>query len=173
MPTQNATRYQPCLLDRLADNQPGHVEEGGRARMVTPQAYEAGLLRDLEWLLNCNAHVPDVEGQHNPLFDFPHAEQSVINFGVRQTVGQSAFEIHELERRLVHAIRTFEPRINSSTLAVKGRLEGNAVYFEIDAEYWAEPVPLRKLIKTKVDLETGSAEVLTGGDKLKGGPSGT
>ncbi|MFT3867644.1 MAG: GPW/gp25 family protein [Nibricoccus sp.] len=169
MSAQSVTRFQPCLIDRLADNQPGNNEESGRARMVTPQAYEAALIRDLEWLLNCNAQIPEVEGKRNPLFDFPHAEKSVINFGVRQAVGQSAFEIHELERRLTQAIRTFEPRINPNTLAVKGQVEGNAVFFEIDAEYWAEPVPLRKLIKTKVDLETGSAEVLTGGEKFKGG----
>lgn len=169
MSAQSVTRFQPCLIDRLADNQPGNTEESGRARMVASQAYEAALLRDLEWLLNCNAHVPEVNGRRNPIFDFPHAAQSVINFGVRQAVGQSACEIHELERRLVDAIRTFEPRINPNTLAVKGQIEGNSVFFEIDAEYWAEPVPLRKLIKTKVDLETGSAEVLTGGEKLKGG----
>jgi len=172
MSAQSVTRFQPCLIDRLADNQPGNKEESGRARMVTPQAYEAALLRDLEWLLNCNSHVPVVEGRRDPVFDYPHAEQSVINYGVRQAVGQSAFEIHELERRLVHAIRTFEPRINPNTLSVKGQVEGNAVCFEIDVEYWAEPVPLRKLIKTKVDLETGSAEVLTGGEKLKGGVAG-
>ncbi|MFT3784265.1 MAG: GPW/gp25 family protein [Nibricoccus sp.] len=171
MSAQSVTRYQPCLIDRLADNQPGAKEEAGRARMVTPQAYEAALLRDLEWLLNCNAQIPVVEGEKNPLFDYPYAEQSVINFGVRQAVGQSAFEIQELERRIVHAIRTFEPRINPNTLSVKGRVEGNSVFCEIDAEYWAEPIPLRKLIKTKVDLETGNAEVLTGEERLRTGPN--
>jgi type VI secretion system protein ImpF len=89
---------------------------------------------------------------------------------VRQSVGQSAFDIHELERRIVQAIRTYEPRINPNSLSVKGKIEGSAVFFEIDAEYWADPVPLRKLIKTKVDLETGAAEVITGGDKLKATP---
>jgi len=163
------TRYQPCLIDRLTDDQPNHQEEGSRTRVVSPQAYEAALHRDLEWLLNCNAQVPEIGGEHCPLFDYPHAILSVINYGVRQAVGQSAFDIHDLERRLHQALCTFEPRINPNTLSVKGRLQGNTVYCEIEAEYWAEPVSLRQLIKTKVDLETGSAELLTGGAKSIGG----
>lgn len=163
------TRYQPCLIDRLADDQPNHKEEGNRTRVVSTQVYEAALHRDLEWLLNCNAQVPEVGGERCPLFDYPHAALSVINYGVRQAVGQSALDIRDLERRLYHALCTFEPRINRNTLSVKGCLEGNAVYCEIEAEYWAEPVPLRQLIKTKVDLETGCTELLTGGAKPKRG----
>ena len=161
------SRYQPCLLDRLADDQPSCKVEDSRARVVSPSAYEGALRRDLEWLLNCNAHVPEVNGERCPLFDFPQAVLSVINYGVRQAVGQSALDIHDLERRLCHALRTYEPRINPHTLSVKGRLEGNTIYCEIDAEYWAEPVPLRQLIKTKVDLETGNAELLTGSGARK------
>jgi len=156
------TRYQPCLIDRLADDQPNNKEEGIRGRIVSPQAYEAALHRDLSWLLNCNAHVPEVNGERCPLFDFPQAAISVINFGVRQVVGQSALDIHDLERRLHQALCVYEPRINHNTLSVKGRMEGNTIYCEIDAEYWAEPIPLHQLIRTKVDLETGSAELLTG-----------
>ncbi|MBK9991122.1 MAG: GPW/gp25 family protein [Verrucomicrobia bacterium] len=161
MPPVVINRYQPCLIDKLMDSQPASRDDG-RSRAVSAQAYEAGLLRDLEWLLNCNAHVPVVDGKYNPLFDFPDAQNSVVNYGVRQLVGQSAFEVRDFEQRIATAIRTFEPRINPQTLVVKGRIEGNSVYCEIDAEYWAEPIPLRKLIKTKVDLETGSAEVLSG-----------
>jgi len=164
------TRYQPCLIDRLVDDQPNNKEEGSRTHTVSPQAYEAALHRDLEWLLNCNAQVPAVGGLRNPLFDYPHAMLSVINYGVRQAVGQSAFDVHDLERSLYHALCTFEPRINYNTLSVKGRLDGNTVYYEIEAEYWAEPVPFRQLIKTKVDLETGSAELLTGANR---GPMGS
>lgn len=163
------TRYQPCLIDRLADDQPNQREEGSRTRTVSPQAYEAAVHRDLEWLLNCNAHVPEVNGMRSPLFDFPQAMLSVINYGVRQAVGQSALDVHDMEKRLYHALCTFEPRINPNTLSVKGLLEGNTVYCNIEAEYWAEPIPFRQLIKAKVDLETGSAELLTGGSKSKGG----
>jgi type VI secretion system protein ImpF len=162
------TRYQPCLLDRLADDQPNYKEEEGRSRVVSPQAYEASLRRDLEWLLNCNAHVPEINGELCPLFDYPYAVLSVINYGVRQAVGQSALDVHDVEKRLYHALSTYEPRINRGTLLVKARMEGNAMFCEIEAEYWADPVPLQQLIKTRVDLETGNAELLSGsGVKLK------
>lgn len=160
------TRYQPCLIDRLSDDHPNEVHEDGRARVLSPQVYEAAIRRDLEWLLNCNAHLPEEGGVECPLFDFPEAALSVVNYGVRQAVGSSALDMQEIERRLMHALRTFEPRINPSSLSVKATLEGHAVFCEIDAEYWAEPVPLRQLIKTKVDLETGSAEVISGAGKV-------
>jgi len=35
----------------------------------------------------------------------------------------------------------------------------NALSFEIEADLWAEPVPLRLLLSTDLDLETGHIKV--------------
>ncbi len=161
MPSTNIIRYQPCLLDKLVDNSLAGGDASRTAGLST-QAYEAGLMRDLEWLLNSHAHVPVVAGCKNPLFEYPHARDSGINYGIRQMVGSASYSAKDFEERITLAIRIFEPRINPQTLMVKARLEGNAVFCEIEAEYWAEPVPIHKLIKTKMDLETGSAEMLSG-----------
>jgi type VI secretion system protein ImpF len=45
-------RLQPCLLDRLTDDQPEKHEESRTQRIVSLQRYKAGVLRDLEWLFN-------------------------------------------------------------------------------------------------------------------------
>jgi type VI secretion system protein ImpF len=35
----------------------------------------------------------------------------------------------------------------------------NVIEFEIHGELWAQPVPLEVLLRTKVDLEAGQAQV--------------
>lgn len=156
-------RHQPCLLDRLTDDQPSQSVESSQERVVSPAKYRDGLLRDIHWLFNSSAHVPDGDHSDNTLFEFPNAVESGINFGVRQLMGQTSVNIKEIERRLYQAIRSFEPRINPNTLFIKARREENAIICDIEADYWAEPVSLRHLIKTKVDLETGQVDLSGGG----------
>jgi type VI secretion system protein ImpF len=36
----------------------------------------------------------------------------------------------------------------------------NAMRFDIEAELWAQPLPLRLFLRTEIDLETGSATVM-------------
>jgi type VI secretion system protein ImpF len=38
-------------------------------------------------------------------------------------------------------------------------MEQNTLTFEIEAELWGEPLPLRLLLRTIIDLEDGSATV--------------
>src|SRR5262245_57623150 len=56
-------RLQPCLLDRLTDDEPHKKEESRNARAISHQKYRRGVLRDLEWLFNTSAYlnVPDAE----------------------------------------------------------------------------------------------------------------
>jgi type VI secretion system protein ImpF len=39
----------------------------------------------------------------------------------------------------------------------------NALSFYIEAELWAQPIPLRLFLKTEIDLEAGSAQVIEAG----------
>ena len=52
-------KLQPCLLDRLTDDEPGKREESRGQRIISLQRYKAGVLRDLEWLFNSIGHFPD------------------------------------------------------------------------------------------------------------------
>jgi type VI secretion system protein ImpF len=158
-------KLQPCLLDRLTDEEPSRTEESRNQRIVSIQRYRRGVLRDLEWLFNASAHLP-VEGKEEfRLGDYPEACRSVINFGTRQLCGLIAPDMAELEREMSEAIQVFEPRIIGHTLNIRASLKRNIVAFELSGELWATPVPEKLFVKTIIDLETGQCNI---GDGVHG-----
>jgi type VI secretion system protein ImpF len=158
-------RLQPCLLDRLTDDDPANSQESRNQRMVLLPRYKRGVLRDLEWLFNCSAHLPEEGSEKFQIGLFPEAAASVINFGTRHLCGLVAPDMRELERQLAAAIQIFEPRIIRNTLSVKATIERHLISFEIRGDLWANPVPEHLLISTKIDLETGQASL---GDRSDG-----
>lgn len=148
-------KLQPCLLDRLTDEEPDKTEESRNQRVVSLQRYKRGVLRDLEWLLNTSAHLPEEGSKRVRLSDYPEAYRSVLNFGSRHLCGLLAPDTGELERQLHDAIHFFEPRILRHSLTVKAVMDHQAVAFDIQGEIWANPIPEHLFIKTKIDLETG------------------
>jgi type VI secretion system protein ImpF len=148
-------RLQPCLLDRLTDDEPENSQESRQQRVVPLQKYKRGVLRDLEWLFNCSAHLPEEGKAKFHLDDYPEAARSVVNYGTRHLCGLVSPNMRELERRLAEAIQLFEPRIIRHTLSVKATMQRHLMFFEIRGELWANPMPERLFINTKVDLETG------------------
>jgi type VI secretion system protein ImpF len=148
-------KLQPCLLDRLTDDDPKSTEESRTQRVISLSRYKRGVLRDLEWLLNASAHIPEEGGQSLPLARFPEAYRSVVNFGVRHLCGLIAPDMEGLEHEMADAIQLFEPRITRNSLTVKALKERHIVGLEIRGELWANPVPEQLFIRTKIDLETG------------------
>ncbi|MFO1498152.1 MAG: type VI secretion system baseplate subunit TssE [Verrucomicrobiota bacterium] len=148
-------RLQPCLLDRLTDEEPEKPDESRAQRVISHQKYRRGVLRDLGWLFNTDAYVqpPGVDNFH--LKDYVEAHRSVINYGIRQLCGQTSLDLARLQEDLAEAIRVFEPRIAARTLVVHADIERNLVTFEIEGELWANPLPDHLYVKTTVDLETG------------------
>ena len=153
-------KLQPCLLDRLTDEEPDKHVETRQSRTVSLQKYRRGVLRDLEWLFNSHAYL-SVEGLETfKLRDYPEAFRSVINFGIRQVFGLTTpGDLHQWQEELSEALRVFEPRINTRGLNVRvSRGDGadpNLVKFEVEGELWANPLPEHLHLKTKVDIETG------------------
>ncbi len=147
-------RLQPCLLDRLTDDEPDKREESRSQRVVSHQKYRRGVLRDLEWLFNTSAYIrlPGYESFH--LSDFPEAYRSVINYGTRQLCGLTAPDMDKLQHELTEALQIFEPRIAAHTLHVRTDLDRNLVTFEVNGQLWANPLPEQLHLKTMVDLET-------------------
>jgi type VI secretion system protein ImpF len=147
-------RLQPCLLDRLTDDQPEKREESRTQRIVSLQRYKAGVLRDLEWLFNSIGHYPD-EGVGELTFgDYEDAFRSVLNFGIRQLYGRLAPDLEEIEHQLTSALIVFEPRINRQTLRVKVTLDRNLLSIDLNGELWVNPLPEKLFIKTLLDLES-------------------
>jgi type VI secretion system protein ImpF len=155
-PSVPSERLLPCLLDRLADDEPALQKESRASRVISIQRYRDAVLRDLQWLLNSKAH-PEDDGTA----DFPNIARSVVNFGIQDLAGRvtSSFDVRDLEVEIADAIRRFEPRILPRTLVVTAVSDAgtspNVLAFEIRGELWATPVPEQLYIKTEIDLETG------------------
>ena len=154
---------QPCLLDRLTDDVPGSAQESRAQRVVSHQRYRQGVLRDLEWLLNTGAPLPE-DGRFK-LRDFPEAQKSVLNYGMRHIAGLTAPNMDVLCREMMEVIRVFEPRIDPATLSVAASMERNMIFFEIRGELWARPMPEQLFLKTQMDLEVGLCVI---GDRAHG-----
>jgi type VI secretion system protein ImpF len=152
-------KLQPCLLDRLTDDEPGKQEESRSQRVISLQRYKRGVLRDLEWLFNASAHLPEEGRNRLRLSDYPEAFRSVINFGTRQLCGLIAPDMESLERELADAIQLFEPRILRNSLVLKATMEHQVVSFEVFGEIWANPIPEKLFIKTQIDLESGQCSL--------------
>jgi len=150
-------KLQPCLLDRLTDDDPRTTEESRNQRIISLARYKRGVLRDFEWLLNASAHLPGEVGGGFRLRDFPEACRSVINYGTRHLYGLIAPDMDELERELTEVIYAFEPRLIRNTVAVRTRMERHVIELEIRGELWASPLPEQLFIKTKIDMETGQS----------------
>jgi type VI secretion system protein ImpF len=150
-------RLQPCLLDRLTDDDPKNTEESRTQRVISLGRYKKGVLRDIEWLLNCSAIVP--RPNDPDLDDFPEVKKSVLNFGTRQLCGLVGPDMDEFERELAEALHLFEPRILQNSVTIKTSKERNIVGLEINGDLWANPVPERLYIRTKIDLETGQTSI--------------
>jgi type VI secretion system protein ImpF len=153
-------KLQPCLLDRLTDEQPAVAVESRYQRVVSATRFKEGVLRDLRWLFNTQRHRPD-EG----LDAFPQVARSVLNFGLRDYAGMFSEkrDLHEVEREITDTLLFFEPRIIRHTLQVRVIPDEEAgdqpnphrVSLQISADLWAQPTPEKFFAKTTIDLETG------------------
>jgi type VI secretion system protein ImpF len=106
------------------------------------------------------------------LDDHPLVAKSVLNFGLPDLAGRTASTVDaaSLEQAIRKVILDFEPRLVARTLRVKlvvddKQMNHNAMSFDIEAELWAQPLPLRLFLRTAVDLETGSVDVIDQGSK--------
>lgn len=148
-------RLQPCLLDRLTDDEPQKKEESRAQRVVSIQRYRKGVLRDLAWLFNTSAHLPSEGKRQFKISDYPEAARSVLNYGTRQLFGLTAPDMEALEQEIQQAIATFEPRVLPNTFFVKATMDRQVVTIEVSGELWANPIPEKLFIKTKIDIEAG------------------
>jgi len=148
-------KLQPCLLDRLTDDDPKNTLESRAQRVISLQRYRQGVMRDLQWLFEASAHLPEEGDGTFSLEDYPEALHSVINFGIRHLFGVMSMNMRDLERQLNQALSTFEPRILRNSLKVRSRMEGNVIVLDVEGELWANPLPEHLHIRTKLDIESG------------------
>jgi type VI secretion system protein ImpF len=154
-------RRQPCLLDRLSDDEPGVAQESRDRRVISVPQLRRGVLRDMEWLLNSSCRFTPEEAAEYPL-----AAASVVNFGIPDLCGLTASSVDpkQIERMVHNTILMFEPRVMRRSVEVNAvarpdDMGPNAVAFVIRGQLWAQPMPEPLYLKTDVDLETGHCSV--------------
>ena len=154
-------KLQPSLLDRLTDDDPGSTVESREQRVLSMQRLRELVMRDLAWLLNCECF----ESIEN-LDEVPHVRTSVLNYGIPALSGTtlSGTNLETLEKRIVAAVRHFEPRILADSLTVRAsssdaEMSRKALSIEIEGELWAQPIPQRLFLRTEVDLDTGNVTI--------------
>jgi len=154
-------RLQPSLLDRLTDDRPEDRQESRDKHVLSPSRLRDFVRRDLTWLLNTTSLASLQE-----LEEFPDVMHSVVNFGMPGMAGRvaSTIDVRQMERNLLRVISDFEPRLMKNTLKVKlvhndQKMDVNAMSFDIEAELWAQPLPLRLFLRTDIDLENGGVKV--------------
>lgn len=157
----NRERIQPCLLDRLTDDEPQSKAESRDKRVMSSPQVRKSVLRDLGWLLNTSQRFSRGE-----LDDFRNVATSVVNYGIPDMVGLTASGVDpvSIERRMIEAIQLYEPRIIRRGLTIRAvadqdEMSPNAVTFEIKGDLWAQPLPESMYVKTSVDLETGQVNL--------------
>jgi len=155
-------RLQPSLLDRLIDDEPDHLQESRERRVLSLPRLREAVLRDLAWLFNTTnlAVAEDLKA-------YPDVARSVLNFGMPELTGTTVAGLDSvaLARQVQECICHFEPRLRRQTLEVRvthapQESHHRALEFEIVGELLANPVPLQLFLKTEIDLENGTAEVV-------------
>ena len=156
-------RLQPCLLDRLTDEQPEVTVESRSQRVVSLARFKEGVMRDLRWIFNSQRHR-EQEG----LDEFPQVYQSVFNFGLRDFTGMftEMSDVREIEREIADTLLFFEPRIIRRSLQIKvyrdeevgAQTNPHRINLQISADLWAQPAPEKFFAKTVIDLDTGECK---------------
>ena len=154
-------RLQPSLLDRLTDEEPEQLQESGEKRVLSWQRLRDSVRRDLASLLN-TANLESVRD----LSEYPEVERSTLNFGIPDLTGKTASSLDAtaLVRVIRNAILQFEPRLLRNSVKVQvvrsESHDANAICFAIEADLWAQPLPLRLYLRTELNLEDGEARIM-------------
>lgn len=154
-------RLQPSLLDRLTDTEPDKKVESRERRVLSPAQLRQSVQRDLAWLFNA-IRLDAVQD----LAQYPEVANSVLNYGFPDLAGRtvSSVEVPSLERTLRKVIWDFEPRLLRESVKVTlskdpEQVGHNALRFDIEADLWSDPIPIRLYLRTEIDLEDGSVRV--------------
>lgn len=153
-------RLQPSLLDRLTDDEPHTQTESRDKRVLSMHKLRQLVLRDVSWLLNTDSMVSVTD-----LTDYPEVAKSVLNYGIKNLAGSTVAgnSLTEIEKGLKQAITLFEPRILPNTLVIRvfssEKMNHQAMSFDIEANLWAQPLPLHLYLRTEINKITGDVSL--------------
>ena len=137
--------------------------ESSELRAVTTRRLREYVRRDLDALLNC-ANLDAVVD----LSAWPNVQGSVINFGMPSLAGRMARSVdpQQIASTIELAIRRFEPRLSALRVTAETSEEGSETHvlaFRIEAQLWGQPMPQQLVLRTSIDVDSGSVKVADSG----------
>jgi type VI secretion system protein ImpF len=131
-------------------------------RTISMRRLRDYVCRDLSALLNC-ANLDAVED----LEAYPHIQSSVVNYGMPSLAGRAARAADPLHiaTAIELAIQRFEPRLSQVRVTPEMGEEGNETHvlaFRIDAQLWGQVAPQQLVLRTSIDVDSGSVSLADG-----------
>ena len=146
------------VLDRLTNLTPKGQGDAPMSFSESVRRYKAGVLRDLEWLLNTR-RIPEPipEG-------LDEIEKSVYVYGLPDTTSLSGDDPavrKQLQREIADCIRRFEPRLDDVEVKLLAPTEDTKrmVRFSVEAILRMDPDPERIVFDTVLDPSSGKIRV--------------
>ena len=139
------------VLDRLCD-----VDDWPTTRQQSMKVYRDVVKRDVELLLNSRRPpIPQVSR-------YPNAAGSVMNFGLPDVnaYGSSSGDQSALLMAILHALRNFEPRIQSvKVFMVRAETLSRSLRFHVEGKLKFDTVVENIQFDTVLELTRGEYEV--------------
>lgn len=161
----NAASYvKASILDRLTSPSSDEVATGARPPLAAGQEsttrediYHDSFLRDLEWLFNA---IPPL-GQTDASWrrKYPRAASSVLGYGLRGVLGRVVHDPVEIEKQVLTALKSFEPRLEVEEMSLEITREGQLVEIALKGFLLIQQVKRQLWIRT--DLETLTSRLRT------------
>ena len=146
------------LLDRLSNRSKDQVADAtvSRGELQATNLRES-IIRNLNWLLETTHMESSMD-----LSPWPNVRASVMNFGVPEFTGALTSDVdsNAISRKIVAAIRKFEPRISSDSLQVQVTADGSvsncrALQLIITGKCLDQGTVYDVHVTANVDTETG------------------
>ena len=93
----------------------------------------------------------------------------MVNYGIAPVAGGATTvrRIEAIREAIKEAVTLFEPRLRPESLRVRLREDEKGgpmtIFFDIEGDMWAQPLPLELYLRSEIDLMTGHLSLEQGG----------
>jgi type VI secretion system lysozyme-like protein len=161
-PVQEEAKYRPFVLRRLTDMEPQEKKESVTG-LVTAKQLKEDIFTNIEMLFNSRCHTL-TEG----LKGSSDVEDSVLGFGIKDFCGKTSLDNYkeEMRQHLLKQLRTFEPRLEPSSLNVEfpEKESGFLLEYAISGIIRLKEADEEVKFFSNLDLESGSAALYVADD---------
>jgi type VI secretion system protein ImpF len=156
---KSGDRYIPCILSRLADDEP-QSRIDSMPRVVPLEKIKQEILLNINQILNSRSRPSPRDMGY-----LPEVGSSVLCFGLSDFCGltKSIESVEKIKNEIISQIRYFEPRVDAESVIVEYQDDSfdksSGFVFEICAQFSLKALSGKFICISYLDLETGMATV--------------